>query len=166
MLTCVSVFKSVLVVMFFVFFFSSRRRHTRCLSDWSSDVCSSDLYVERVEYPQYGGVGSYLGSYNFRGQNVLNPHDAGDGWANAYLGQLNSYSEGQRSVEDMWQWDVEWFVQDNWRVTRRLTLDLGVRFYHMPPETDHNDTASVFVASTYNPAAAERIYYQIGRAHV
>src|SRR5436853_298163 len=24
------------------FFFSSRRRHTRCLSDWSSDVCSSD----------------------------------------------------------------------------------------------------------------------------
>src|SRR5947199_3293752 len=25
------------------FFFSSRRRHTRCLSDWSSDVCCSDL---------------------------------------------------------------------------------------------------------------------------
>src|SRR5215472_4154772 len=25
------------------FFFSSRRRHTRCLRDWSSDVCSSDL---------------------------------------------------------------------------------------------------------------------------
>src|SRR5258705_216648 len=25
------------------FFFASRRRHTRCLSDWSSDVCSSDL---------------------------------------------------------------------------------------------------------------------------
>src|SRR5205814_3501227 len=30
-------------VFVFVFFFSSRRRHTRCLSDWSSDVCSSDL---------------------------------------------------------------------------------------------------------------------------
>src|SRR5262245_62459346 len=28
---------------FFFFFFASRRRHTRCLSDWSSDVCSSDL---------------------------------------------------------------------------------------------------------------------------
>src|SRR2546429_6477698 len=27
-----------------VFFFSSRRRHTRCSRDWSSDVCSSDLY--------------------------------------------------------------------------------------------------------------------------
>src|SRR5262245_63653486 len=33
----------------FFFFFSSRRRHTRCLSDWSSDVCSSDLmsFVQR-----------------------------------------------------------------------------------------------------------------------
>src|SRR5258706_9370756 len=29
--------------MFFFFFFSSRRRHTRLVSDWSSDVCSSDL---------------------------------------------------------------------------------------------------------------------------
>src|SRR2546429_4420272 len=27
-----------------VFFFSSRRRHTRCSRDWSSDVCSSDLW--------------------------------------------------------------------------------------------------------------------------
>src|SRR2546429_3822892 len=28
----------------FCVFFSSRRRHTRCSRDWSSDVCSSDLY--------------------------------------------------------------------------------------------------------------------------
>src|SRR5204863_4428275 len=28
---------------FVLFFFSSRRRHTRSLRDWSSDVCSSDL---------------------------------------------------------------------------------------------------------------------------
>src|SRR5690348_17453088 len=27
------------------FFFSSRRRHTRWTGDWSSDVCSSDLYI-------------------------------------------------------------------------------------------------------------------------
>src|SRR2546429_7376098 len=28
-----------------IFFFSSRRRHTRCSRDWSSDVCSSDLVL-------------------------------------------------------------------------------------------------------------------------
>src|SRR2546422_1313004 len=30
------------------FFFSSRRRHTRCSRDWSSDVCSSDLTANRT----------------------------------------------------------------------------------------------------------------------
>src|SRR5438045_4489564 len=33
------------VRLMYYFFFSSRRRHTRCLSDWSSDVCSSDLVL-------------------------------------------------------------------------------------------------------------------------
>src|SRR5215213_11019017 len=32
----------------FFFFFSSRRRHTRLVSDWSSDVCSSDLRTDRA----------------------------------------------------------------------------------------------------------------------
>src|SRR5207253_3595989 len=31
------------------FFFSSRRRHTRWPRDWSSDVCSSDLFVPSSE---------------------------------------------------------------------------------------------------------------------
>src|SRR5438128_3034823 len=31
------------IVWIIFFFFSSRRRHTRCYRDWSSDVCSSDL---------------------------------------------------------------------------------------------------------------------------
>src|SRR2546429_4639616 len=31
-----------------IFFFSSRRRHTRCSRDWSSDVCSSDLNADNI----------------------------------------------------------------------------------------------------------------------
>src|SRR5258705_661252 len=41
----------------YFFFFSSRRRHTRCLSDWSSDVCSSDL---RILGRSRGGIGLRL----------------------------------------------------------------------------------------------------------
>src|SRR5438045_6248115 len=37
------------------FFFSSRRRHTRCLSDWSSDVCSSDL-IGRLKVGQRAAI--------------------------------------------------------------------------------------------------------------
>src|SRR2546422_8475897 len=41
------------------FFFSSRRRHTRCSRDWSSDVCSSDLDLVMVEQ-HYRGERSYI----------------------------------------------------------------------------------------------------------
>src|SRR2546422_6866524 len=34
-------------MMLLFFFFSSRRRHTRCSRDWSSDVCSSDLFIAK-----------------------------------------------------------------------------------------------------------------------
>src|SRR2546427_12167234 len=33
------------MIVGYVFFFSSRRRHTRFDCDWSSDVCSSDLFL-------------------------------------------------------------------------------------------------------------------------
>src|SRR2546429_251384 len=36
----------------YFFFFSSRRRHTRCSRDWSSDVCSSDLAHPRKQMPE------------------------------------------------------------------------------------------------------------------
>src|SRR2546422_10257471 len=36
------------------FFFSSRRRHTRCSRDWSSDVCSSDLIDTHVLVVDHG----------------------------------------------------------------------------------------------------------------
>src|SRR3989442_15892505 len=42
----------------FVFFFSSRRRHTRCGRDWSSDVCSSDLPCACSSPPSRFSIGS------------------------------------------------------------------------------------------------------------
>src|SRR5437762_3689789 len=38
----------------YFFFFSSRRRHTRYIGDWSSDVCSSDLERQRRALVQRG----------------------------------------------------------------------------------------------------------------
>src|SRR5690349_23399416 len=41
-----------------LFFFSSRRRHTRSLRDWSSDVCSSDLGIPGgTRHGRRGGIG-------------------------------------------------------------------------------------------------------------
>src|SRR5258705_6432613 len=51
----------ILILMLLIFFFASRRRHTICLSDWSSDVCSSDLkwareQPNRIWLAQRGGT--------------------------------------------------------------------------------------------------------------
>src|SRR5256885_7082355 len=43
--------------MLFVFFFSSRRRHTRLQGDWSSDVCSSDLWYDFVYHVRWSSHG-------------------------------------------------------------------------------------------------------------
>src|SRR5260221_5707431 len=42
-LSVIEVCVRLVLTLIYVFFFSSRRRHTRSLCDWSSDVCSSDL---------------------------------------------------------------------------------------------------------------------------
>src|SRR2546429_6736324 len=50
----------------FIFFFSSRRRHTRCSRDWSSDVCSSDpdrAVVERMAGGDQAAVRELLARY-------------------------------------------------------------------------------------------------------
>src|SRR5437762_11152760 len=50
----------LLYIFLFFFFFSSRRRHTRYIGDWSSDVCSSDLHGRVIRRGELGGVESEL----------------------------------------------------------------------------------------------------------
>src|SRR2546429_3540617 len=52
------------------FFFSSRRRHTRCSRDWSSDVCSSDLLPREPSQGQLRG-NEYGSHENERGGEVV-----------------------------------------------------------------------------------------------
>src|SRR5205809_7623689 len=52
----------------YLFLFSSRRRHTRCSRDWSSDVCSSDLQtrpcgIEAAYFNQSVGAPTYSGVF-------------------------------------------------------------------------------------------------------
>jgi len=104
-----------------------------------------------------GSQGSYLGSYNFASTTAM-PNNTQDGFANAYLGDFQSYSEGGRSVGNFWYSEIEAFIQDNWRVSRRVTLDLGLRFSHVVPTENLNGNNAAWLASSYNPSQAERIY--------
>lgn len=115
------------------------------------------FFYERVGKVVPVGQGNYLGAFNF-GSSSSFPQDTGYGNANMFLGNFQSYSEGGRKIMDAWFSGLEAFVQDSWRVHKRLTMELGVRFYHLPPHEDLNKNTAVWTPSSYDPAKAGRLY--------
>ena len=94
----------------------------------------------------------FNGQFDF-GRNANNPLDTGYAYANAVLGVFNSYTEPTARPRMFARGGgVEWFVQDNWKVARRLTLDFGLRFNWVPPIYDSQDLLAGFDASRFDPA--------------
>ena len=83
----------------------------------------------------------------------------GDGLANALLGNVSSYTQWNETTTFNFVYqNYEEYFQDNWKVNRRLTLDLGVRFYHQSPQEDNNFTNENFFPSLYSKSAQARLY--------
>jgi hypothetical protein len=102
---------------------------------------------------------AYAGSFNFSPDSLNGVNNTGNGYANGLLGYVDSYSQATgRAVFNVGYWNAEFYLQDNWRVTSRLTLDIGVRFYHQTPQADGNKTFSNFVPANYTKSAAPRLY--------
>src|SRR5262249_14252361 len=55
----------------------------------------------------------------------------------------------------------DWFIQDSWKATSRLTLDYGMRFSWYTPYDDTKNQASSFQPNIYSRAQASRLYYPI-----
>ena len=90
----------------------------------------------------------------------------GNALADMFLGNINSYSEGTFNNHGNYiggygvgHWrrtDFEPYIQDDWKVNHRLTINYGVRYYLLIPPHDvtHPTVDSSFIPSLYNPAAA------------
>ena len=87
----------------------------------------------------HGSTGTPEGTFSFS-PDSNNPNDSYYGYANALEGLFDTYAEpigppdssgkltaGRHDYNPRF-WDPEWFVQDQWRLTKKLTLDYGVRF--------------------------------------
>jgi len=102
---------------------------------------------------------AYDGNFNFQVDSLNGINNTGDSYANGLLGYVDSYSQATaRAVFNTVYWNAEFYIQDNFRVTKRLTLDYGIRFYHQTPQVDTNHTFSNFVPSLYSKSAAPRVY--------
>ena len=116
------------------------------------------FYLEHNQKIQPSG-GGYAGIFNFMPDSLNGVNNTGNGYANALLGYVDSYSQQTaRAVFDVRYWNLEFYVQDNFRVNHKLTLDYGIRFYHQAPQVDINQTFSNFVPSRYSQASLPRIY--------
>ena len=116
------------------------------------------LYLEHNEKYQPKG-NNYMGTFNFASSTSVPQLNTNDGFANALLGNVNSYSQWTGTTTfDVKYWNMEWYLQDNWKVNRRLTLDVGLRFYHQTPQIDYNNTFVNFIPGNYSPSAMPRIY--------
>src|SRR3989440_8266966 len=90
--------------------------------------------------------GTTQGSFNFDGTFT------GNDFADLLLGYAKSY--GELAVQDHGFWNnVSWaaYVQDNWRVNRRLTLNLGLRWDGVPHTYEANNRMGNFYPSLYDP---------------
>jgi hypothetical protein len=129
------------------FSIDDRVTHTRGAHNFKAGV-----YAERF-YRSMRIQGDLFNSQIDFGTNANNPLNTGWAFANAALGVFNQYSEASANPRMHAQRNaVEGFVQDNWKVRRRLTFDVGVRFYWTPPIVDRDNIMSGFVASRFNLA--------------
>lgn len=93
------------------------------------------------------------------GNNANNPFDTNNAYANAAIGTYNTFQQASQYAKPMWRYNnIEWYIQDNWKTTSRLTLDYGVRFYYVTPQYDASRIAGNFLPDGYDTAQAVRLY--------
>lgn len=107
----------------------------------------TSMWMQKTENASSGEA-----TFNFTNTN------GNDAFANFLLGQADFYTQPNKdTVPHLNYVNFEAYVQDDWKVTRRLTLNLGVRYSYFPSPTDSNNTLVNFDPGLFNPALAPAI---------
>ena len=88
-----------------------------------------------------------------------NPGDAGWSFANALLGNYKTFDQANQYLKGYYHYRTyEWYVQDNWKVRRNLTLDYGIRFSLLQPWFDDKDQISSIRLDKFDPSQQVVLY--------
>jgi len=111
------------------------------------------VYIERTRKDQLQGTVT-RGAISFA-DDANNPYRTRYGFASALLGIMTSYQEATNQPYGLYRFtNFEWYIQDNWKVNRRLAIDIGMRFYHDPPQAEIRGQTAAFVQGLWDPARA------------
>jgi hypothetical protein len=95
---------------------------------------------------------AYQGGFTFDGSITNHPI------ADFMFGRGASYQELDKLLAPSYDYpQLELFAQDTWKVSSRLTLNLGLRYFWVPHLHEANDLISNFVPASYDPAKAVRV---------
>src|SRR5262247_1891023 len=121
-------------------------------------TAKAGFYYQRSRKDQAAGDSATIVFSN----NANNPNNTGYPFANALLGEFDTFRQPNIGVfqGQYRSTNVEWYVQDNWKVNSRLTLDYGMRFNLIYPQYDKRQQDYYFVPSRFDPAKAVRLYRQ------
>jgi Carboxypeptidase regulatory-like domain/TonB-dependent Receptor Plug Domain len=88
----------------------------------------------------------------------------GDPFASELIGDFQNFDQSTARPLGKFRYNqLEFFVQDTWKITSRLTLDYGMRFSWIPPQYDANNQVALFDPASYNPADAVTIDPESGQ---
>ena len=100
------------------------------------------------------GRPNYAGAINFQ----ANGNTTGNALADALLGNFRSYTEASADPVGFFRFtQPEFFVQDSWKVSPKLSLEIGVRYQYLQPMYTVANNMANFDQSLYNPAQAVRV---------
>ncbi len=75
-----------------------------------------------------------------------------DAFANFLLGQAANYGQADKdTIPDLHYTNFEAYVQDDWKVTSRLTLNIGIRYSYFPSPSDSNHLLVNFDPAAFTP---------------
>lgn len=84
--------------------------------------------------------------------------NSGSPFASALLGSFQNFSQSSARPTGYFRYNqVEFYGQDTWQVSPRLTLDYGLRFVYIPPQYDTKNQIALFTPSAYDPSTAVKI---------
>jgi hypothetical protein len=127
---------------------------------WGPHVIKAGFYFQRSRKDQTS-FGNSSGDINF-GDGGGNPNDTGFGWANMALGVYQTFNQASVYATGKYRYsNVEWYVQDAWKLARNFTLDFGLRMQYIQPQFDAAEQTSTFLPELYAAAKAPKLYQPV-----